>query len=208
MAVSARAAAVNGIRIESPRQLMVVFVNGEQVSLPTYSCFVANVKGALLVEVYEATPDGRIDRNRLLHRERLYCSGRKVKDIYVEAPADEPHGRPRPEHGEPPVGRHEPVMSAKDFDRFIDTLNRQSFDSERQELLEHALRTSSFTTDQCVRLMNQKMFSFDSERVALLKKLYPKVTDKANFYRAVERLTFQMDRDEVNTFVKQYHENR
>lgn len=55
-----KAAPIDGIRIESPYRRVVVLVDGQQVCLPTFSCFVANLRGSCRVEVYEAPSVGRI----------------------------------------------------------------------------------------------------------------------------------------------------
>ena len=61
-------------------------------------------------------------------------------------------GRP----GDRPLGgeQHEPVMSPSAFEQFMGLMEKQSFDSDRKEVLDHALLTSWFTTDQCIRLMD------------------------------------------------------
>ena len=43
--VSVKAFSLNGISIESPREQVVVFIDGQQVCKPTFSCFVANLNG-------------------------------------------------------------------------------------------------------------------------------------------------------------------
>ena len=53
-----KAAPIDGIRIESPYRRVVVLVDGQQVCLPTFSCFVANLRGSCRVEVYEAPSRG------------------------------------------------------------------------------------------------------------------------------------------------------
>lgn len=55
-----KAAPIDGIRIESPYRRVVVLVDGQQVCLPTFSCFVANLRGSCRVEVYEAPSRGGI----------------------------------------------------------------------------------------------------------------------------------------------------
>ena len=111
-------------------------------------------------------------------------------------------GRP----GDRPLGgeQHEPVMSPSAFEQFMGLMEKQSFDSDRKEVLDHALLTSWFTTDQCIRLMD--FYRFDSEKKQLMKKIYPKIADKPNFYYAIDKLTFSSDKNEINAFIKQYHE--
>ena len=179
-----KAAPIDGIRIESPYRRVLVLVDGQQVCLPTFSCFVAN----------------------------LHCSINEVEDIFI--PEDKRpggnwgtsnHHKPgRP--GDRPLGgeQHEPVMSPSAFEQFMGLMEKQSFDSDRKEVLDHALLTSWFTTDQCIRLMD--FYRFDSEKKQLMKKIYPKIVDKPNFYYAIDKLTFSSDKNEINAFIKQYHE--
>jgi len=164
----------------------VVLVDGQQVCLPTFSCFVANLHGSCRVEVYEEPSRGNNPRRgKLLYEERIHCSINEVKEIFI------------------PEGSG-PVMSPSAFEQFMGLMEKQSFDSDRKEVLDHALLTSWFTTDQCIRLMD--FYRFDSEKKLLMKKIYPKIADKPNFYYAIDKLTFSSDKNEINAFIKQYHE--
>lgn len=62
-----KAAPIDGIRIESPYRRVVVLVDGQQVCLPTFSCFVANLRGSCRVEVYEAPSRGENSRRGKLY---------------------------------------------------------------------------------------------------------------------------------------------
>lgn len=204
--VSAKAFSLDGISIESPREQIVVFIDGQQVCKPTYSCFVANLHGgSYRVEVYAVRRGGRFNRETLLFDERVYCSVRDVKEIIIEAP-DRPGHRPdRPIHRPDNFESWDPVMSDSSFEQFMSSLKKQPFESDRNALLDNALISSYFTTDQCIRLL--EFCHFDSERKPFLKKIYPRIADKANFFRALDKLTFSSDKDEVNQFIKKYHEN-
>lgn len=181
-----KAAPIDGIRIESPYRRVVVLVDGQQVCLPTFSCFVANLHGSCRVEVYEEPSRGNNPRSgKLLYEERIHCFINEVKEIFI------------------PEGSG-PVMSPSAFEQFMGLMEKQSFDSDRKEVLDHALLTSWFTTDQCIRLMD--FYRFDSEKKLLMKKIYPKIADKPNFYYAIDKLTFSSDKNEINAFIKQYHE--
>ena len=57
-----KAAPIDGSRIESPYRRVLVLVDGQQVCLPTFSCFVANLRGSCRVEVYEAPSRGENSR--------------------------------------------------------------------------------------------------------------------------------------------------
>lgn len=188
-----KAAPIDGIRVESPSCKVVVMIDGQQVCLPTHSCFVANLRGSCRVEVYEASSrGGNPRRGKLLHEERVSCSAGEVKEIFVSG------------SGKPGGHWDAPVMSPAAFEKFMGLVKKQDFDSERREVIDHALRTSLFTTDQCIRMMD--LYDFDREKKQLMKKIYPKIVDKPNFYYAIDKLDFLSDRREVENFIKQYHE--
>lgn len=192
----AKAAPIEGIRVESSRRQIVVFIDGQQVCSPTNSCFVANLRGSYRVEVYAASSyRGSLREGDLLYDERVFCRINEVMDIFLEEGYRPGGGR---------TDNYESVMSPNAFSRFIDLMKKQTFDSDRKEVLEHALQTSRFTTDQCIRLL--ELYSFDSEKKELLKLMYPKIVDKPNFYYAIDKLTFSLDKNEINNFIKEYHE--
>lgn len=204
--VSAKAISLDGISIESPREQIVVFIDGRQVCKPTYSCFVANLHGgSYRVEVYAVRRGARFERENLLFDERVYCSVGSVKEIVLESPNRPGHRPDGPGHRPDDFNPWEPVMSDSSFEQFMSSLKKQPFESDRNALLDNALISSYFTTDQCLRLLD--FYHFDRERKLFLKKIYPRIADKANFFRALDKLTFSSDKEEMNQFIKRYHEN-
>ncbi len=204
--VSANAFSLNGISIESPREQVVVFIDGQQVCRPTFSCFVANLDGgSYRVQVYAVRRGEQFNRENLLLDERVYCSSMRVKEIVIEGSNYPGHKPDRPGHRPDDFNRWEPVMSDSSFEQFINSLRNQPFESDRNALLDNALMSSYFTTDQCIRLL--EFCKFDSERKPFLKKIYPRIADKANFFRALDKLNFSSDKNEVNDFIKKYHES-
>lgn len=208
-----KAAPIDGIRIESPHRKVVVIVDGQQVCSPTNSCFVANLRGSCRLEIYEApSRGGNPRRGKLLHEERVSCSAGKVKDIFVPTSGkpgghwgdSAPHKPGRPGGRPTETEGYGSVMSPSAFEKFVQLVKKQTFDSERREVIDHALLTSLFTTDQCIRLMD--LYDFDREKKQLMKKIYPKIVDKPNFYYAIDKLNFPSDQREVREFVKKYHE--
>lgn len=204
--VSVKAFSLNGISIESPREQVVVFIDGQQVCKPTFSCFVANLDGgSYRVQVYAARRGEQFNRENLLLDERVYCSSMRVKEIVIEGTNYPGHRPDRPGHRPDDFNPWESVMSDDSFEQFINSLRNQPFESDRNALFDNALMSSYFTTDQCIRLL--EFCRFDSERKPFLIKIYPRIADKANFFRALDKLTFSSDKKEVNDFIKRYHQS-
>lgn len=206
--IALQAAPISGLSIESSRVEVVVYVDGAQVCYPTFSCFVANLpRGTYRIEVYAAERSdyqGR-SRGRALYSERVYVNGREVKTIVVGNQREEPIGERDPittiRDREPRYGR---VMSAGTFSDFIGKVKSRPFTDDRLKMIEMAVGNSYFTSDQCLRLTD--LFSFDSEKVKLMKLMYPRIADKDRFYIVVDKLTFSSDRNKVMDFVKNYRD--
>ena len=76
---SIAAAPLDGIRIESEGQPIIVLIDGQQVCTPTLSCFIANLRGgSYRVEVYAARHGNNLSKENLLYDERVFCSGMEV----------------------------------------------------------------------------------------------------------------------------------
>lgn len=194
---SLQAAVIDGIRVDSPQREVIVYVDGRQVSQPAHSCFVANLQGRVLVEVYDADTDRRgRNRGHLLHKEWINCRKGDVKAIRIGDKRPQPQ---RPPHPEP----HGKAMSSGDFNKFFSLLKKQNFSSDRESIMNTALNSSFFTSDQCRRLMD--CYDFEGEKVKFLKRIYPRITDKTNFVYAIDKLDFSSNKREVESFVNKYH---
>lgn len=202
--LSMQAARLNGIRIESNSGNIIVFLNNEQVCSPSSSCFIANLMGGSYnIEVYDARSMGRDEwgrREGLLFSERIHYSGRDVQEIRVGNQGSHypsrPGGRPHREEG----------MNSDTFESFYRTVKGATFDSDRIKFIETAIMTSDFTSGQCRRLVDT--FSFDSDKVKVMQLMYPRISDKEGFFVVIEGLTFQMDKNKMNDFVRKYHSSR
>lgn len=206
-ALSMKAQSINGIRIDGGNTPILVYVGGNQMCLPTTSCFVANLRpGYYTVEVYatrSTRPGERVWKGKRLYKERIYFNGNGVKDILV----DEYPGEVRPER--PGFGEHRPhvdlharVMNEELFKSFLTKAKRAPFVDDRLKMIEAALVNSDFTSEQCLQLV--KLAPFDDERVRIMKAMYPQIVDKEAFFLVVDALTFSSDKQRINEFVKNY----
>lgn len=199
-ALSLQAQSVNGIRIDGGNTPILVYIGGNQICLPTTTCFVANLKsGYYTVEVYATRftrPGERVWKGERLYNERVYFKGNSVMEIMVNG-RDEmrPDNRPgRPEHGghRPVYDRYDRVMNKQLFQAFFDNVKNEPFEKDRIALINAALASSDFTADQCLQLV--KFYAFDNERMKIMKMIYPRIVDKEAFFMVINSLTFSSNK--------------
>lgn len=212
-ALSLQAQSVNGIRIDGGNTPILVYMGGNQISLPTTTCFVANLKSDYYtVEVYATRftrPGERVWKGERLYNERVYFKGSGVMEIMVNG-RDEmrPDNRPgRPEHGghRPVYDRYDRVMNKQLFQAFFDNVKNEPFEKDRIALINAALASSDFTADQCLQLV--KFYAFDNERMKIMKMIYPRIVDKEAFFMVINSLTFSSNKKKMYDFVKEYSEH-
>lgn len=212
-ALSLQAQSVNGIRIDGGNTPILVYLGGNQICLPTTTCFVANLKsGYYTVEVYATRftrPGERVWKGERLYNERVYFKGNSVMEIMVNG-RDEmrPDNRPgRPEHGghRPVYDRYDRVMNKQLFQAFFDNVKNEPFEKDRIALINAALASSDFTADQCLQLV--KFYAFDNERMKIMKMIYPRIVDKEAFFMVINSLTFSSNKKKMYDFVKEYSEH-
>lgn len=211
-ALSLQAQSVNGIRIDGGNTPILVYLGGNQICLPTTTCFVANLKSDYYtVEVYATRftrPGERVWKGERLYNERVYFKGSGVMEIMVNG-RDEmrPDNRPgRPEHGghRPVYDRYDRVMNKQLFQAFFDNVKNEPFEKDRIALINAALASSDFTADQCLQLV--KFYAFDNERMKIMKMIYPRIVDKEAFFMVINSLTFSSNKKKMYDFVKEYSE--
>ena len=88
------------------------------------------------------------------------------------------------------------------FKTFYNNLKKEPFEDDRMALLNTALANSDFTSAQCLQVT--KLYTFDDDRMAIMKKMYPRIVDKEAFFTVIATLTFSSNKDEMNKFVQNY----
>ena len=206
-ALSLKAQSVSGIRIDGGDTPILVYFGGRQMCYPTTTCFVANLKpGNYTIEVYASRPTR--PGERVWKGERLYNDrGNEVKDIIVEERGDIRPGRPgRPGTGQgghrPDYDRYDRVMNDQLFKKFFDSVKNEPFEKDRMGLITTALANSDFTSEQCLQLV--KFYTFDNERLKIMKMMYPNIVDKEAFFTVIGTLTFSSNKTKMNDFIKEY----
>ena len=207
-ALSLQAQSVNGIRIDGGKTPILVYLGGNQISLPTTTCFIANLNpGHYTVEVFATrfTRAGeRVWKGEKLYKDLVYFDGRGVKEIWVDG-----RDNIRPERpGRPDQGEHRPgygynrVMNDQLFQTFYKEMKNEPFKDDRMKLLNAALAGSDFTSAQCLQLT--KLYTFDDDRMEIMKIMYPRIVDKEAFFTVINTLTFSSSKEKMKDFIIGY----
>ena len=207
-ALSLQAQSVNGIRIDGGNTPILVYLGGNQICLPTTTCFIANLNpGHYTVEVYATrfTRAGeRVWKGEKLYKDFVYFDGRGVTEIWVDG-----RDNIRPERpGRPEQGEHRPgygynrVMNDQLFQTFYKEMKNEPFKDDRMKLLNAALAGSDFTSAQCLQLT--KLYTFDDDRMEIMKIMYPRIVDKEAFFTVINTLTFSSSKEKMKDFMIGY----
>ena len=207
-ALSLQAQSVNGIRIDGGNTPILVYLGGNQICLPTTTCFIANLNpGHYTVEVFATrfTRAGeRVWKGEKLYKDFVYFDGRGVTEIWVDG-----RDNMRPERpGRPEQGEHRPgygynrVMNDQLFQTFYKEMKNEPFKDDRMKLLNAALAGSDFTSAQCLQLT--KLYTFDDDRMEIMKIMYPRIVDKEAFFTVINTLTFSYSKEKMKDFIIGY----
>lgn len=191
----ANAAGLKGIRVESTYPVLV-YLDGTQVCSPVNSCFIANLhSGSYRVEVYNARSNQRI------FSENIHYNGFRIEEINIDG--RRPDYNIRPDHGRDEHSKRSRVMNGKEFDKFYNSVVSATFDSEKMSVIDLGLAGNDFTTEQVSRLI--KLYTFDKDKLPLLKKFYRNTVDKANYYSLMELLDFISSKNELKQFIVDFN---
>ena len=207
-ALSLQAQSVNGIRIDGGNNPILVYLGGNQICLPTTTCFIANLNpGHYTVEVFATrfTRAGeRVWKGEKLYKDLVYFDGRGVTEIWVDGRDNMRPERPsRPEQGEHRPGYgYNRVMNDQLFQTFYKEMKNEPFKDDRMKLLNAALAGSDFTSAQCLQLT--KLYTFDDDRMEIMKIMYPRIVDKEAFFTVINTLTFGSSKEKMKDFIIGY----
>ena len=209
-AISLNAQSISGIRVDGGDSPVLVYIGGSQMCLPTTSCFIANLKaGYYVVQVYASRntrPGERVWKGQSLYNERVYFNGTGVKDIVInERSESRPGTRPGQNDRYPDRNTYNRLMDTRLFDGFYDSVKREISAADRIKLIDTAVVNSDFTSAQCLRLVN--LFSFDADKMIIMRKLYPGIVDKQAFFTVLGTLKFSDSKVKMNEFIKNYNSN-
>lgn len=92
------------------------------------------------------------------------------------------------------------VMSARDFDNFIRTLEKNAyFDDDVISYARQQMKLTFFTAEQIKTILGK--MSFDKNKILLAKEIYPYCVDPNNFYVIYDTFSFRQSRNEVMDYI-------
>ena len=95
------------------------------------------------------------------------------------------------------------VMSDGQFEKFLDKVKFTVITDEQKRIIESSLKQHDFTSAQTLLLLKEIFMSDD--KMEMMKKMYPYVTDKQNFGKVINLLSYSGDKDEIRKFIDEYH---
>lgn len=182
-----------GIRIESNAPIEV-YLDGVRMCSPVHSCMITNLRrGTYLLEVFLVIPDKGHMLSKLVFNEEVFYSGVDIKDIFI--PTDDNWEIPYPPGNVMP-------MDDRTFEELLSQIKQASFDSDKKSIIEMAVSNSLFYTLQVRRLA--RTYSFDSEKLQLLKLMYPVIVDPERAFLLQDVFSFSKSKKEFMKFTKEF----
>lgn len=93
------------------------------------------------------------------------------------------------------------AMSNDDFNRFVATVARASYASDKLALVQSQAPYAYFTAQQVGAVMDQ--LAYASDKIEAAAALWPRITDRQNAYPVYDHLAYSADRDTLRQRVGQ-----
>ncbi len=91
------------------------------------------------------------------------------------------------------------LVSEEDLKGVLQAMRAKNFPDEKLSILNVAAKDRCFSVAQIKTI--GKEFTFGSERLKVFKMLYEKCNDKENYFKLVDELTFDSEKDELKKFI-------
>lgn len=96
---------------------------------------------------------------------------------------------------------YETAMTDADFELLKKTLQQERFTSSRMTAAKAAISSNYFKTAQ-VRQMAQ-LFSFEDDKMQLVKQAYAKTVDRSNYYQLSDLFSFSSNKEDLSRFIRE-----
>lgn len=112
-------------------------------------------------------------------------------------PLPAPKPTPAPKQKPAPVIGCTPPDNVSEIEEAI---KAESFAADRMNVAKQFLESNCLTTAQVKQLA--PLFTFEGDRLEFVKAAYPKVADRANYWKLNSAFTFSSSKDALNAFLK------
>jgi len=112
-------------------------------------------------------------------------------------PLPAPKPTPAPKQKPAPVLGCTPPDNVSEIEEAI---KAESFAADRMNVAKQFLESNCLTTAQVKQLA--PLFTFEGDRLEFVKAAYPKVADRANYWKLNSAFTFSSSKDALNAFLK------
>ncbi|HCY74556.1 MAG TPA: hypothetical protein DHV28_01425 [Ignavibacteriales bacterium] len=96
-------------------------------------------------------------------------------------------------------------ISSEDFIGLLQSIQNESFAEDKLGVVSIASKYHYFLVDQVLRIIDE--FSFSSNKIEIIKLVYPNVIDKENSHKLISAFTFSSDKDKVREIIKSFPGN-
>jgi len=94
------------------------------------------------------------------------------------------------------------AMGESSFQELLKSIENESFENTRTEILEDAAGRNYFTCQQLIDIL--KLFTFENNKIQACKIVYPKLVDQENFHMVYPSFTFSASKTEIKEWIKKY----
>ncbi len=92
------------------------------------------------------------------------------------------------------------LLDSSDFEKFLHKYGNLSFSSEKEDFINSKAKSSLFTSQQVKTFL--KTFSFDSDKLKAIYKLYNSLIDPENNEDFIECLSFDSSKKDARNFIE------
>lgn len=94
------------------------------------------------------------------------------------------------------------LVSEGDFKNLIKDFEEQRFTDDKMKMFNNVSKDRCFNVEQ-VRAIS-KQFPFDDEKMIVIKNSYAKCTDRPNYYKLVDEVTFSANKDNLRNYISSH----
>ena len=94
------------------------------------------------------------------------------------------------------------VMSDNEFRGLIIAISKEPFSRGKQQIINSSADHYFFSLDQLIKVLAQ--FSFDDEKLNIVKVLYPKVLDQNRNYLLYDSFTFSSSKEKLGDYLNSF----